>query len=1083
MGFEMSVGNERRTRRWSLALAACFALACLLPASLAMAQDEGEEEKGEVGVKAFKREKKEERKKVEAKGPQYKGKTAEREFKLQAQQKRDEAIRLLGELIDATEDEDPEKPKFLFGLSELLWEKSRFYEQAAFRTQDEMYAARDRKDRASEERLKRRMNDELKEASRQREEAVRIYAQIINNHPDFDQLDDVYFYLGVNLMEINKRPQALNIFRELIKKYPDSSYVPNVLLAFGEYYFDNDDMNAAKKAYQKVLEFKDAEVRTYALYKLAWCHYNLTAYAAALDTFLDVLKVTEKGSKRDKALRKETLRDIVITYSHIGKPSKALPFFKKLVKSQGDVLYMGERLAQLYADIGKFSDSTDLFRKLISMNRTSFKVMDYQLEIVRNVEALGVKVDAVKEVLRATKLLGVAKGFKDAEPGLVKDTATKLEFILREYATTYHREAQKTRNDETYALAYELYKVYLDAYPDSEDRYVMTFFYAELLYRLKKFDEAAVRYEACIKINPKGQYSKEAVHASVLSYQKLVAVSQEGSGRGIEIDVKGDGKKAEGVPKKKTIPDVQASLIRAADRYVEVDPNGRSVVKVKYTAARIYYDHNHFDEAIKRFDDIVKNHSNDRLAVVAANLSLDSYYLTKNYAGLDARVREYLANPDLIRDAEFEAVLLGIAEKSAFKKCYDMEDDKKWEEAARCFTQDFYRSYPDSELVDEALYNAALDFERVRQIGKAIEVRKGLLELRPDSEYAPETLYNIGASYHGIAVYSEASKFYELFIQYFPTHEKAEPALLAAALFREGLGDYDEAISNFEKYLELFPKKKEEGAEVKFRIARILEEQKQQERAAFAGYQEYIKKYGSVGKTDLTLEARTRIGLILWKNRKYKDALKEFQKVVDIYVGLREGQRADLTTGADAAAQAMFMLGEWKLKQAEAVKLKLPEKVFKKRMAEKIAIFGEADGIYKDVVKFGRPSWSIAGFYRLGYVKQSFAKEIREAPVPPGLDYEQEELYKGALEEQATVIEEQSVSDYKQCLDVALRASWFNKYSKECEVSLAGLRPREFRKPSELRAEPFNDRPGYVRAGVEMKAVADDQDEAVGEGE
>lgn len=1073
----MKYEGRSMTRPWSLLLAVAFALATLVPAVDAAAQDD--EEKTEVGVKTFKREKKEERKKLEQKGPQYKGKTAEREFKLQAQQKRDEAIRLLGDLIDATEDSDPEKPKFLFNLSELLWEKSKFYEQSAFRTQDEMYAARDRKDRASEERLKRRMNDELKEAGRQREEAVRIYAQIINNHPDFDQLADVYFYLGVNLMEINKRPQALNIFRELIKKYPDSSYVPNVLLAFGEYYFDNDDMGAAKKAYLKVLEFKDAEVRTYAMYKLAWCHYNLTAYDAALDTFLDVLKATERGRKRDQSLRKETLRDIVLTYSHIGKASKALPFFQKLVKDKGDVLYMGERLAQLYADIGKFRESTDLFRKLISMNRSSFKVMDYQLEIVRNVEALGIKVDAVKEVLRATKLLTVAKGFKDAEAGLVKDTATKLEFILREYATTYHREAQKTRNDETYALAYELYKVYLEAYPKSEDRYVMTFFYAELLYRLKKFDEAAARYEETIDLNPKGQYSKEAVHASVLSYQKLVAVSQEGSGRGLEIDVKGE-KKAAGPPAKKQIPDVQLRLIKAADRYVQVDPKGRSVVKVKYTAARIYYDHNHFDEAIRRFNDLVQNHSNDRLAVVAANLNLDAYYLKSDYVGLDGKVREYLANPDLLRDAEFEAVLLGIAEKSAFKKCYDLEGAKQWEEAARCFTQDFYRSYPDSELVDEALYNAALDYERVRQIGKAIQVRKGLLELRPDSEYAPETLYNIGASYHGIAVYSEASRFYELFIQYFPKHEKAEPALLAAALFREGLGDYDEAIANFEKYLELFPKKKKECAEVKFRIARILEEQKEQEKRAFAGYQEYIKKYGSVGKTDLTLEARTRIGLILWKNRKFKDALKEFQKVVDTYVGLRDGQRADLTSGADAAAQAMFMLGEWKLKQAEAIKLKLPEKVFKKRMAEKIGIFGEADTIYRDVVKFGRPSWSIAGFYRLGYVKQSFAKEIREAPVPPGLDYEQEELYKGALEEQATGIEEQSVADYKQCLDLALKASWFNEYSKQCEVRLAGLRPREFRKPSELRAEPFNDRPGFVRAGIQMKAIGEEQDVSPG---
>jgi hypothetical protein len=130
------------------------------------------------------------------------------------------------------------------------------------------------------------------------------------------------------------------------------------------------------------------------------------------------------------------------------------------------------------------------------------------------------------------------------------------------------------------------------------------------------------------------------------------------------------------------------------------------------------------------------------------------------------------------------------------------------------------------------------------------------------------------------------------------------------------------------------------------------------------------------------------------------------------------------------------------------------------------------------VVKFGRPSWAIAGFYRLGYVKQAFAEEIRGLPVAAGLDYDQEELFRIALEEQASGIEEQSVADYKQCLNVALSASWYNDYSKRCEVQLAGLRPREFRKPSELRAQPYNDRPGFVTAGIKVTAVAMEEDVA-----
>jgi tetratricopeptide (TPR) repeat protein len=1070
-------------------------LGCLLVAGLltlggfsAPSRAWAQDDKEETQIKAFERKKEERPKPEESKGPGYKGRLQELEEGSKGTAKRDEAIKLLRDLISSSDDSDPERPKYLFQLAEALWNKSKGLERDAFKTQDEMYAAQDRKDSAAAERLKRQMDDNLKQAVKLREQATEVYVEIINKHKDYGQISDVYFYLGVNLLEINKQVQALQIFRTLLQEYPNSPYTPNVLLAFGEYAFDNDDMEGAVKAYKKVLEYPDASVKTYAEYKLGWCYYNLTRYDLALQTFLNVANATSKGGKKDASLRKEALKDLVTTYSHIGKASKALPFFRKVVDQDADVQFMAERLAELYAGSGNYAESSDLYRELITLNKNSFKIVAYQLEIVRNTEPSQNRVEVVRELLRTAKLTEVASKFADAKGEEVDETKAKLEQLLREYATTYHREAQVTRNEDFYALSYELYRVYLDLFPQVKDRYLMTFFYAELLYKLKKYDEAAVKYEDVINLNPKGEYSEEAIHAAVLSYQKLIQVDEAGVKKG-DIQIADptkkpeDGKGAEpvvGPPKPREIPELKQKMIKACDRYVDIAPNAKDIVKVKYTSALVFYDYDNLDEAIKRFADIVQNHPNDRLALVAADLHLDSLYLKRDYDGLTKWVEEYRSNEALAR-GEFVERLNGIAERLQFQRCYDMEGRKEWDAAAKCFTQDFYRKFPDSPLLDKALYNAALDYERERQIGKAIQVRKGLLQLRPDSDLAKDTLFNIGGNYHAIAVYSEASKYYELFVQYFAKDDpkKSEEALRNAATFRQGLGQYEDAVKNYEQYLGLFSDKKDKAAEVRFQIAKIYDDEKKT-KAAFDSYNDYLKNWAKVGKVDRTLQAHTRLGMIHWEAGRQKQALEEFQTVLKLYQGLREDQRNELTDGADAAAQARFMVGEVKLREMEEIKLKLPESLLQKKLQEKIKVLGEAREIYFSIFKFGRPDWTLAALYRIGYISQSFAQEIRKSPVPTGLTEEQIELYKGGLEEQATQIDQGAIEAYTECLNVSRQKSWFNEYSTKAEIALAGLQPGQYRKPSELRAQPNHARAGFKRAGVVVEAIGKQKEAQLG---
>jgi WD40 repeat protein len=49
-----------------------------------------------------------------------------------------------------------------------------------------------------------------------------------------------------------------------------------------------------------------------------------------------------------------------------------------------------------------------------------------------------------------------------------------------------------------------------------------------------------------------------------------------------------------------------------------LSPDGDRIVDVKYFVALTYYDHNHFDDAITRFMDIINNHATHRLANYSA---------------------------------------------------------------------------------------------------------------------------------------------------------------------------------------------------------------------------------------------------------------------------------------------------------------------------------------------------------------------------------------------------------------------------------------------------------------------------------
>jgi len=855
-------------------------LAALLPALPASAAEEKAKPKvrakKEIEVKAAKAE----RTKVEAKketGPARPTLRAD-EFIRGAESKvaklRDQQIAVLDRLIEATSAKDPEAPDLYFRKAELLGEKSTYYEFQARGLDEKIFAAKG----GEKQRLEKQQKDYEKASQKWIFEAVKTYLLVAqSDNPIFrkyDRMDHVLFYLAFLLTQAKKQEQARVFFLRLIKDYPTSRFIPDAYLSFAEYYFYEGDMEAALKFYDKVAQYPDSKVYGFAIYKTGWCWINLQGYEKALNMFVKVIKLADEGKGASKlgivALQREAKRDAVRAYAEIGSPEQAWPFFQKI---GGDfATKMLELLADSYQGKGKFLDAIKVFRQLMSLNPESPQLCAWQNEVVRATLAAKSKADQVKEVQRMAAIYEAFKAKPPEKKEALEECRAATGGILREMATIWHKEAQKTQNNETYELAQYLYREYLDRFPNEKDTYQMRFYYAELLYRLGEvygkieyWERAAEEYTVLVEANPQGEHAKEAAYAAVIAWKNALNID----------DAKPDKAPKGADPNKPIeISEKLQKMLAAFDVYIKYVPDAPELVQIKYNRARIYYEHNRFADAAPTFDDVATNHSKHELAVYAANLYLDCLNILKKFGDLDQAVDRYLKIEALNADPSMHEQLVKLKQGSQWKYAEQLGKERKHKEAALLYVE-IANAYPEWDRYPQVLYNAAVQFEAAYLIGQAIKMREHLItwdeerrKANPKAKPEPlaqKAVYEIGANYHALAWYSKAADYYERFATAYPGEKDAPKALFSATLFRMGLGEDKKAIDNSELFSKNYGRKRsKEAAAVFFEMYKIFEAKKQYG-ALIKHLEEYLKAWGSQGGVDRQIIAHQKLGELTWK--------------------------------------------------------------------------------------------------------------------------------------------------------------------------------------------------------------------------
>jgi TolA-binding protein len=563
------------------------------------------------------------------------------EFARQAREKRLKSIDMLKELLAQGDAEGDRKAEMMLRLADLYFQEGRALYLEEMKAFDEGWERCQQDAKCDDQKYFERGADTSGSAEWQ-QKSIRLYEQILRNYPRYRRADEATFYLGMALQDTGKRREAIEQFTKLVKQYPESDFVPDTYVNIGEYFFDENNAYKALQAYKRAAAFRDSPKYSFALYKLAWCYFNVGEYDNAISTMKSVVSYTQTQGNATKAiqLQDEALKDLVRFFADAGEMTEAYEYFKKLGKDDL-IRAMLKRLASMYYEQGKFEQTISTYRRLITENPQSPDNPEYQAEIIKATKRMGKKQVTFEEIERLRKTYGKQSAWARANASnqeAVKAAQEAIEKNLRAVAVEYHNEARKLGSHqgarEAYSLAEQAYRVYLEEFPESSHTYEVRYAFGELLYKLKNYAEAYVQYMAVVKLDPNGKHSRFCAESAIFAAEELIKADG-----GSDV-TKTSGKVSKDVQPQELSANEQ-KLIDACAQFAKLYPGTDKTKNAIYKSGYLLYNKYRFADAAEQFNLVIKMDPKSKEAEQAANLILDSFAIREDYANLKKNAKFY----------------------------------------------------------------------------------------------------------------------------------------------------------------------------------------------------------------------------------------------------------------------------------------------------------------------------------------------------------------------------------------------------------------------------------------------------------
>lgn len=982
-----------------------------------------------------------------------------RDLEVLERRERLDAIAAFEEFLQRYPSDPRYSPDVMFRLAELYYERSSDEQALAMRDYEETV---------------RKLDPEKNptpppEPKVNFSKSVGLYERLIREFPSYKLNDASWYLLGYCQEKQEDFPKALVAYQALIERYPSSKFTTEAWVRIGEYYFDADQrqipdaLARASAAYEKAIQDDQHPLYDKALYKLGWSYYREDRFDEAVTRFLTLIDAYEAEAKRKGEeevggdLRNEAIQYTAISFvdEKWGSLAKAQEVFARL----GGRRYESEiyrRMGDVYFDQTKHPEAIEAYRLVLQKDPLVKDAPQIEQRIVQAYERDRKLDDAFAEASKLSNMFVPGTPWHEKwkhDPDLLQAAGDLAEKSLYQTATYHHQQAlvykQEGKFDQAkgaFETAAKAYTSYLGRFPRSKNAYEMEFYLAECLYNSFQFAEAGRHYAAVRDSSQDVKYQNDAAYAAVLANQKQ-----------LELDVKSGATKAYPVLKSSERPEgekvvpieltpLEKALVDASDRYLaKVPPSDEKAPGIAYKAAELFYTHNQLDEARRRFEEIAKLYPRAEVAKYATNLIVETYLIDKNWRAVEevsARLQASASVADPKSELYKQLTTFKLAGR--FKLAEELMSKGQWDEAAGKYIA-LVAENPKHEFADKALNNAAVCYENVQRFDSALKLYERIFNEYPGSKLAPSALFRVAVNAERSYDFDKAIEKYQKLVKEYPASQNREEATYNTARLLEALQRYNEAAAAYLRYADAYPNS-EDAPKNQIRASLIYEKQGDTNKE-IAALNEFIRKFSTKpAQAELIVDAKRRVGNALKKQKNEQGAQKAFANAAEEF-DRRALKPETAPVAADAAAYSRFQMAEAVFAAFDRLRIGGTGKALAKSFEAKKEAVKRCNDAYDQVVKYKRVEWTLAAFYRKGYVLERFAQTILDTPVPPEVKRMGEEAvvaYQDQLASMTVALEDAAVTKYAEALKASKQYRVSNEWTKRTLESLNRFRPKEY---------------------------------------
>jgi TolA-binding protein len=865
--------------------------------------------------------------------------------------------------------------------------------------------------------------------------AISAFRKLVSTFPKHPQTDAALLALANTLSKVEDE-NALLYYKQLIKNHPKSLFIPDAWLAIGEFHFDKHNIKEATEAYKNVMEYKEHRAYAFAVYKLGWCYYNSQgvreknpgdSLKKSIAAFKLVVKLAEKSTdKRNFNLREEAIRDLIMAFAETEDTDAAWKYFKTIGEEE-KFYVMLERLGNAYTETGRNQKAIEVFQRLVTEAPTKKNNPRIYQKLVELYDAVAQQDQSVANIKIMHQLfLDPSSKWASSHtknPEILADAKDLTERVTHRYGTLFHSRGQKTKNKSLEANAGSIYEMYLLSFSSSEKAYEIRYYLADIQLEQKNYVSASENFMKVAKQKPKdGKHLKESALSAVTAIAKL--------NEGLKT---APLPPAAQVPKPISIPKQRALYTSVIDQYVQLLPEEKDGHSMRYTAAQIFFDYGHYDEAIKRFDSIADTLSATKQGQTSARVVVGFFNEKSNWTKVIEYGKKYQTNKKIMADAGVKKFIEDSLRSALFNSAMGFEKSKEFDKAASGFLE-FQKMFPHDPNADRAVYNASINFFKGGKIEDALTQQKRLLKEYPKSSLGADVTVSMGTTYESLAQFQDAANTYRTFAKSWPTDKRSPNALFNAGVLYRGVKQPELASASFYELFRAYPTH-EASNDALFEAARIRESSGDKS-GAISAYNEYIKIPSNLGKDNGLYAQAKIIELKLSVNQDDKTARSDLGKLSS---SLRAKNAPPAFEARRITAKIMFEQQEANFNSFKALRLSDGSKI-EKLAKEKQGKLEIAAPAYERIIALGNAEYAVASLYRLGEMHEDFAKALFEAPAPSGSTQAQANSFKSQLEKVAFPLKNEAYkffeTAYKRSQEVESFSAWTSKtYQKMVELA------------------------------------------------